>query len=141
MAWKVKVTATPVPEGNLKCIGARGGRGHTVIHSNDKTLRPWRTLVALSCKGIAAKGVHYDGPVDVDVTFYLPRPKSVSVTARPLPTVKPDVDKLVRGVLDGITDSGLWNDDAQVTDLTTRKRYADEANPPGAVIILDTGGL
>lgn len=141
MAWKVRVNGTPAPQGSMHCIGSRGGRGgHTLIPNNRKALDPWRTLVTLACKGIVQQGVTF-GPgvaVDVDLTFYLPRPKSVRPAARPLPTVKPDVDKLERAVLDAMTMSGIVTDDAQITDTSKRKRYADDANPPGLVLIVDT---
>jgi len=124
----------------MQCIGSRGGRGgHTLIPTNKKTLDPWRELVALGCRGFIQQGIKF-GPgvaIDVDLTFYLPRPKSVSVTARPLPTVKPDVDKLERAVLDAMTMSGVIADDAQITDTSTRKRYADDTRP-GLVLIIDT---
>ena len=60
-------------------------------------------------------------PVSVRVDFYLPRPKTVK---RQYPTVPPDVDKLLRSTLDGITESGIIEDDAQIIEAYTRKMYA-----------------
>lgn len=62
------------------------------------------------------------------------RPKSVKVSDRPLPIVAPDLDKLVRGVGDGIGQSGrIWGDDSQIVEIQARKFYADDRET-GAII-------
>lgn len=59
--------------------------------------------------------------------FYLPRPASVKVSKRPFPIVPPDLDKLARGLLDGIGQSEvIWGDDSQVVELVATKSYADD---------------
>jgi len=51
---------------------------------------------------------------------YVPKPKYVDV----MPAMMPDIDKLVRAVMDSL--SGLaYRDDAQVIILTASKVYAD----------------
>ena len=68
--------------------------------------------------------------------FYLPRPKTIKKADRPLPIVPPDVDKLLRGCLDAIGQSGyIWGDDSQVVEAVARKHYADD-RAPGAVIVI-----
>jgi Holliday junction resolvase RusA-like endonuclease len=72
------------------------------------------------------------GPLEVEITFWRARPKShygtgknrdlVKDTAPAYPTVKPDVDKLSRAVLDALTGIA-WKDDAQVISKSVRKRY------------------
>jgi Holliday junction resolvase RusA-like endonuclease len=61
------------------------------------------------------------GPVKVQITFHLPRPKS-----RPKrhthPDVRPDLDKLQRAVLDALTGIA-WRDDAQVCAIAAEKCY------------------
>jgi len=61
---------------------------------------------------------------------------------RAFPIVPPDVDKLCRGLLDGIGqgvetgkvgDGVIYGDDSQVIELVARKFYADDREP-GAVI-------
>lgn len=51
------------------------------------------------------------------------------------PTVKPDVDKLARQVLDVLTGS-VWDDDSRIVELLVRKQYAQPGNE-GALIIVD----
>jgi Holliday junction resolvase RusA-like endonuclease len=65
----------------------------------------------------------FDGAVKVEAVFYLTRKPTVK---RELPTVPPDVDKLTRSLLDGITakGDGVWRDDSQVVRLEVSKVYA-----------------
>lgn len=65
--------------------------------------------------------------VEVSITFLFVRPPSVSEKKRPLPSVMPDIDKLARAVLDGLTAGGVVTDDARVVDLHARKRYGTVA--------------
>lgn len=63
------------------------------------------------------------------LTFNLHRP--VSYPARITQhTKKPDVDNLAKGVLDGMVKGMLLKDDSCITDLTIRKRFADETENP-----------
>jgi Holliday junction resolvase RusA-like endonuclease len=39
-------------------------------------------------------------------------------------TVKPDIDNLVKLVLDAMTKAGFWKDDSQVVILKAEKRWA-----------------
>jgi Holliday junction resolvase RusA-like endonuclease len=68
------------------------------------------------------------------VDFFLPRPASVTFKKRPMPIVPPDLDKLTRGLLDGIGQSEvIWGDDSQVVEILATKHYADN-RPAGATI-------
>ena len=55
------------------------------------------------------------------MTFRLKKPKTVK---RDFPTVAPDLDKLVRGVLDSLT-ACAYLDDSQVIDIKAKKVYSD----------------
>lgn len=64
----------------------------------------------------------------------MPRPASVKQEKRPWPIVPPDLDKLCRGLLDGIGQSEMiWGDDSQVVALLATKVYAD-GREPGATV-------
>ena len=81
--------------------------------------------------------VQWSGPLRVDLTFYLPRPKShfrsngeLKPTAPKWHTAKPDRDNCDKLVLDTLTNLGFWADDKQVCDGRIRKLYAPfPANP------------
>lgn len=64
-----------------------------------------------------------DGAVFVSLGFAFLRPKSVTEKKRPYVTVKPDIDKLARAVLDAMT-GVVIRDDAQVVKLEVEKQYS-----------------
>ena len=75
--------------------------------------------------------------MSLTVRFYLPRPKSLPkrVTEH---TKKPDLDKLLRAVLDACTTGGVWRDDSQVATIHARKVYAGDADLVGCDIVVHT---
>lgn len=72
-----------------------------------------------------------DEPLNLEVTFYRPIPKSFSKkktkeaeNGEILPTSKPDIDNYLKGVKDAL--SGIiWRDDNCITDVFMRKRYSN----------------
>lgn len=109
------VPGTPVPQGSKTAFVV--GKRAVVTDANRAKLKPWRATVA----DYADIARTFAGPVSVTLLFILPRPQ------RPrwdTPAVKPDIDKLARAALDGLTDGGLLEDDARVIDLNVKKRYS-----------------
>jgi Holliday junction resolvase RusA-like endonuclease len=76
------------------------------------------------------------GPVRVDITWLLPRPKRLMRRVDPegeMPcTAKPDRDNLDKAVLDAMTRLGWWADDAQVYAGYIEKLYHAKSGRPGA---------
>lgn len=134
-----RVPGIPVPQGSKRAFGGR------VVEAN-KNLRPWRGQVTASAvDAITTTGWGITGrPVHVDLRFEMPRPKAHYRTgaasgevkpSAPLAHIrKPDLDKLVRAVLDGLTDAGVWVDDSQVAHLTCEKYYG---NAPGVMVSVE----
>lgn len=58
--------------------------------------------------------------VFAEVTFYFQRPQSNKKGTHK--TTKPDIDKLIRSVLDGMT-SIVYHDDSQVTAVSAEKVF------------------
>lgn len=129
-ALDVFVPGTPAPQGSKRFLGVKGGRA-VMVESAAEKVRSWRADVRTAAAG--AVPAPLAGPVHVEVEFRLSRPASVSVKRRPFPTVKPDLDKLVRSTLDALTSAGVYGDDAQVVSLAVSKVYAD-GGPCGARI-------
>jgi crossover junction endodeoxyribonuclease RusA len=120
----------PAPQGSKKSVG----RGRMIESS--KYLKPWREkVIEASAKVLADQcdGVTFDGSLSVDLVFHMHRGKSVR---RPWPCVAPDLDKLVRGVLDGLTQGGLIADDSRVTVLSAGKLYANAESGQGVLITI-----
>ncbi|MBF6063033.1 RusA family crossover junction endodeoxyribonuclease [Nocardia terpenica] len=119
------VPGHPAPQGSKRHIG--GGR---MIESS-KALKPWRSLVALRAR---AAGFNLaPGPVAVSTEFVLRRPASAPKTSHVHAIRRPDVDKLVRAILDALTGIA-YVDDSQVTHLYAGKRLAVSGEPSGALI-------
>lgn len=80
------------------------------------------------------------GPVAVDLTHYMPRPKAhfnkhgVKPDAPFHHTGKPDTDNLAKAALDCLTQLGFWRDDSQVCSLAVSKEYSEQ---PGARIVIN----
>jgi Holliday junction resolvase RusA-like endonuclease len=72
-----------------------------------------------------------DVGVFVEMTFWFPRPKSVT---REQKLTAPDTDKLARAVHDALTVAELYTDDSRVVGFLARKFYADEDHPAGVHI-------
>ena len=132
------VPGVPQPQGSTTSF-LRGGK--VVTTSANKQLRPWRDAVCWHAREARAGAPQFAGPVIVSVIFWLPRPaghfgkKGLLPSAPPHPYRKPDLDKLLRGVFDALSEAGVWRDDAQVVGLgEVAKRYSDK---PGACIAIE----
>ena len=111
-----------------------GGRAR-IFHSSAKRLLAWRGAVSDYARAEFGKREALDEPVIVEVEFLFPKPSSVS---RDLPSVKPDIDKLLRAILDALEQSGVIVNDSRVTTLSGKKRYAKPDQETGAHIIVQT---
>jgi len=133
----INVNGLPAPQGSKRYVG--NGR----MVESSKAVGPWRDAVRSETQRTMNGNHPVMGPVDVYVAFKMPRPKG-HLTAQGArrtrspdhPTNRPDVDKLARATLDGLTEGGAWLDDAQVINLHARKRYADPWETPGALILI-----
>lgn len=118
------VLGLPVQQGSktaklIPAPGTKWGVRPVLYDDNDKALKPWRKTVTAAAARVAP-ATPIDGPVAIHLVFTFERPKTVK---REWPAVKPDIDKLMRAVLDGITDSKLWSDDSRVVDARITKQY------------------
>lgn len=106
------------------------------------TAEGWKSQIALAAKPhLPASPI--EGPVQVDIAFFFPRPKShyhvrkggmtLREEAPAMHTSKPDLDNLDKAVLDALTTLRMWRDDSQVVATRMIKAYAEE---PGAEITI-----
>lgn len=121
IAYEFMVHGVPVPQGSMNVYNGR------IVHRNSAKLMAWRNAIAEKCRDVM---VPLTGGVEVTALFIMPKPKTVS---RDEMSVRPDLDKLVRAALDGLT-GAAFADDAQVTRLHARKQYGD---PTGARFIIE----
>ena len=76
------------------------------------------------------------GPVKLQVSLFLPRPKALKGDQNIPHDKKPDTDNLLKAVMDAMTNAKVWNDDAQVFETHVGKYYAGKR--VGAQIIVET---
>jgi len=138
--FTLTVVGVAQTQGSTRAFMPKGWKRPIITNDNPKT-KGWRQTIA-NCAALELQraehgGRFFAGPVELEVVFYLPRPKRL-LTKRLAPmdvahTTKPDADKLARATKDALS-KVIWNDDAQVTDLIARKRYCATGEHPRAVI-------
>jgi Holliday junction resolvase RusA-like endonuclease len=129
------VAGIPVAQGS-KTVG-RSANGAPFVRDTAKGLKDWRQLVAWSAQeavGINAPWLFARTPLRVGVVFRMPVPKSAPKRRRLPATKKPDLDKLLRAILDALT-GVLYHDDSQVVEALVRKELAYDAAPGVSVSV------
>lgn len=127
-SFSLFIPGIPASKGSYRPITGRSrttGKPVTRLIPMDRKERPWRDHVRDTILSHKHPTIPHNSYVTVETTFYLPRPKTIPPTKRKHPTVKPDIDKLQRALYDAITETHIWHDDCQITDVTSHKRYAD----------------
>jgi Holliday junction resolvase RusA-like endonuclease len=125
------VYGRPVPKGSTKAWIFRGkdGRQHaaTTSDSGDK-LKTWdgriSTAAVEAVQRLGGPIPYYPKGSAVTITLLFTMAKPKSAKKRADPTVKPDLDKLVRGVLDPLTHV-VFDDDSQVVGIDAHKVYGE----------------
>jgi Holliday junction resolvase RusA-like endonuclease len=133
----IEVRGLPAPQGSKRHVG----RG--IMVESSKAVGPWREAVRAETQRVMDGREPLDVALHVVITFAVPRPKSHYRTGRNAallkesapydPAGQPDLDKLVRAVLDGVTAGGAWTDDSLVVRLGAQKLYD---GTPGARITI-----
>lgn len=123
------VRGIPVPQGSAKPFIA-GGRARLATKS--APLMAWRTAIATAAGRRMGDEPMLAGPLVVEAVFSLSRPVSLPRRVE-VPATRPDLDKLTRALLDGMT-GVVFRDDGQVTRLVVSKRYGPH---PGVTVAIE----
>src|SRR5262245_32788153 len=123
------VFGVPQPKGSIKML--RTKRGKLVLTSTTRELKPWAHTI-VQCALASGVKVIARGPVRGEVSFTLRRPKAAKPTQL-FHANRPDLDKLLRAVLDALT-GVAWTDAGQVSVVVAAKRYACPGEPAGASV-------
>ncbi|MFM0878879.1 RusA family crossover junction endodeoxyribonuclease [Streptococcus suis] len=135
---KLIIPIEPKPQSRPRA-GRRGK--HATVYEDGKMVA-WRK----KCTEFVRQnydGPYFDGVIKVDMTFYIPAPKSMSeppksqskakkvqqyddfINERIYVDKKPDLDNLEKAVYDSISKAGnVWTDDNIIVEHTTRKVYS-----------------
>jgi Holliday junction resolvase RusA-like endonuclease len=125
----LSVVGDPASQGSHAIMQGR------IVQVNSKKHKAWRN--AITQEALATLPPDWepiDEPCELIVIFFMPKPASVK---RSLPSVSPDLDKLIRAVGDSLTDSGVVTDDSRIVRISARKVYA-QGIEPGASIVVKT---
>lgn len=136
-----EVVAKERPQARV--VAPKGGRPFAQFYTPAKT-RLWEEHVGqhalMQLRGVEVDGDDFTLPIKdvriiLNMRFNLRKPssypKSVVHAAK-----KPDLDNLVKGVLDALVSARVIEDDNCITDMQVMKRYASEDHPPGVEVEL-----
>lgn len=123
-----KVLGVPAPQGSKRHVG----RG--ILVESSKKVAPWRESVKWEAIKVHQGKPPLQDAINVSVIFYVPAPKKIKEGQQPITRTSGDIDKLLRSTFDAITDAGMIRDDSHIVSATAMKRFADDDNPPGALI-------
>ena len=147
MRLEFDVQGIPAPKGSTRSFRHRH-TGKVVTTNDNERTAPWASAVGWAAK-VARKGTPITSePVEVGAVFRFPRPKAhyrkdggLKEWAEWQKHVgKPDLDKLLRAILDALTGIA-WVDDSQVCALgRSEKRYVLPGESPGASVMVYSVG-
>lgn len=124
------VPGIPQPKGSSRAF-AHKHSGKIIVQNANKKSMPWQNQVSWEANEHRPEQP-FEGPVSMSLEFSFVKPKS---SKRKSPTVRPDLDKLARNILDSL-ENIFYHNDAQVTAMFITKAYADA---PGVLINIGEG--
>lgn len=124
MKLQFTVYGTPQPQGSTKAFIPKGWT-RAIITSDNPKLKSWRQELAKAAMLACCEAIKDEFPlgprvpVQVALRFYFRPPKKVNCQHK---TTRPDVDKLMRSALDGMTGI-VYTDDSQVAHAQVSKFF------------------
>lgn len=148
----IHVSGKPAPQ------GSKTRNRHGAVYESSNAVGPWRDAVRTETQHIirgvrqpAAEPYTAGESVEVSILVRLARPaghygsgrnaQNLRAAAPMRPATTPDIDKLARAILDGITAGGAIGDDKQIADLRVSKVYCDRGEAPGASIRIELAAV
>ena len=87
---------------------------------------------------VVAQGYKFEGAVELAICFNMVRIQNEVRQRVRMPgyfhTKKPDIDNLLKAVMDALTMADAWNDDSQVSRLIVKKQVEEGNQEPGTEI-------
>ena len=141
MTFEFFVPGIPQPKGSTRSFFSKK-QGRTFTRNANEKTEPWEATIRAAASKAGCAISH--GPMTVYAVFMMPRLKghfrkdgSLKPAAPLEPDKKPDLDKLVRTLLDGLT-ALAFVDDSQVTSIAAIKVFADDQ--PGVHVAIEGAG-
>ena len=131
----ISVPGEPIAQPRPRVFRSKSGKA-MAVSSASRRIKTWRERIILAAQQ-QYDGPPLDGPLYLEVTFRLPRPKRLMRKRDPEGDVpcdkRPDLDNLLKAIKDGLG-SVLWRDDSQVARVDATKVYHSKNGKPGAII-------
>lgn len=123
------IPGTPVGKGRPRFAK----RGNFVQTFTPEKTANYENLVKVKAEQAMAGRQMIDGPVEVSIRLIVTPPASWSqkkqreaLEGRIFPTSKPDIDNVLKGIMDACNEI-VWKDDKQAVDVRVVKRYGQVA--------------
>jgi len=125
------VIGTPKAQPRVKgCIRGK----HAAVYTPG-TANGWKDTIRLAAAELA--GRELTAPIYLQAKIILPRPKARRKDHYVV--TKPDIDNLLKAIMDVFSEIRVWHDDAQVVRLEAEKVYQAEDLACGAEILIYEG--
>jgi len=138
------VEGTPAPGGSKSAFRHRSTGRIVVVDAGGKRNKVWRAQVAAAGRAAMAGKECMKPPLMLTVLFRMPRPQShlnragkLRRSSPVLPTVRPDLTKLLRSTEDALTGI-VWSDDSHIAEQWVARMYALPGQAAGARITVST---
>lgn len=136
MEFSFRVDAIPVAQPRARAT-AFGGHARLYEAAKSHPIHTFKAACRLAAAVATEKRVMIQGPVSVTITAVFPRTKQQLAKkfsqGRLLHAKKPDVDNLIKAVLDSLNGI-VFVDDSQVCDITASKRIAAKDEQPHVLV-------
>lgn len=109
------------------------GRGRPRAYSPSSA---WRDRVMRAAR-LARPQAPLDGPLSLKIEFFFPRLARGTRQDGGWKATRPDLDNLIKGVMDALTDAGWWAEDSRVAAVEAYKVYTKQGRATGARIIVE----
>lgn len=126
----MRVDGSPRPQPRPRAFVRQTATGPVARVFDSGSAESWKAQIALAAKEHVPP-TPIDAPVVLSIVFILPRPQTRMRRADPdgrVPHVqRPDLENLIKAVMDCFTELGVWRDDCLVQELAVTKCFAAKA--------------
>jgi crossover junction endodeoxyribonuclease RusA len=130
---ELRIRGLPVAQSRPRAYVRPSGKGG--VYDDGKS-RGWKSeVIGEAMRSKLPRGI--TGPIRLFVSFEMPRPKRLK-EAQASPHVNvPDLDNLLKAVMDALSEYGVWKDDRQVVEFSASKWYHRDGGEPHALVVID----